>query len=483
MNTEYDIAVVGLAVMGQNLILNMSDHDIKVVAYNRTVSKVEEFKAGAAKNHPNIYGATSTADMIAKLKRPRKVMLMVRAGDAVDAFIEQVLPHLEDGDIIIDGGNSNYPDTVRRVEYLQEKGIAYVGSGVSGGEEGARFGPSIMPGGNSSAWETLKPIFQSISAKTDDGTPCCDWVGDSGSGHFVKMVHNGIEYGDMQLIAEIYDVMKRGLSLDNKTMADTFVNWNKGILDSYLIEITGEILARKESDGTATVDTILDAAGQKGTGKWTLINGADAGIPLTLIGESVFARSLSARLDERAQMSETIPDTISKNLTDQISVDDLEKALFAAKLISYTQGFMLIDEVNREQKWNIDLGAVALMWRGGCIIRSGFLNNIHEAYRENPSLISLLAAPYFRDIMKEYESSLRKVVAAAITAGIPVPSLAAGLTFFDGYRTKRLPANLIQAQRDYFGAHTYEKVGGVRGEFFHTDWIESGGVSSSTYNA
>ncbi len=482
MNENYDIAVVGLAVMGQNLILNMSDHGIKVVAYNRTASKVTEFKDGAAKDHNNIYGAKSLDDMIAKLSFPRKIMLMVRAGEAVDEFIQQVLPYLQEGDIIIDGGNSNYPDTVRREEFLRGIGIRYVGSGVSGGEEGARFGPSIMPGGNRDAWEFVKPIFQNIAAKTDDRTPCCDWVGSAGSGHFVKMVHNGIEYGDMQLISEIYDIMNRGLALSNDSMADIFTKWNKGILDSYLVEITGEILARKESDGTSTIDTILDRAGQKGTGKWTVVNGAEAGVPLTLISESVFARSLSARLDERLAMNKLIPDSISKDVSEKITVEDLEKALFAAKLISYTQGFMLIDEINKEKVWNIDLGAVALMWRGGCIIRSGFLTKIFEAYRENPELTSLLAAPYFTNIMKEYEGSFRKVVAAAISAGIAVPTLAAGVTFFDGYRTKRLPANMIQAQRDYFGAHTYEKVGGVRGEFFHTDWIGSGGVSSSSYN-
>ncbi len=483
MAGQYEIAVVGLAVMGQNLILNMSDHGVKVVAYNRTVAKVEAFKEDAAKEHDNIYGATSIEDMVDNLASPRKIMLMVRAGDAVDAFIEQVLPHLDEGDIIIDGGNSNYPDTVRRVADLKKKGIAYVGSGVSGGEEGARFGPSIMPGGNSDAWESLKPIFQSISAKTEDGTPCCDWVGESGAGHFVKMVHNGIEYGDMQLIAETYDILKRGLSKSNDDMSEIFTKWNSGVLDSYLVEITGEILKRKEDDGTSTVDIILDKAGQKGTGKWTVINGADAGIPLTLIGESVFARSLSSRLTEREEMSKLLPDHTSKDMSESITIEDLEKALFAAKLISYTQGFMLIDEVNREQNWKINLGAVALMWRGGCIIRSGFLTNIYEAYEENANLTSLLAAPYFTNIMNEYEQSFRKVVAAAMTAGIPVPTLAAGLTFFDGYRTRRLPANMIQAQRDYFGAHTYEKVGGTPGEFFHTDWIGSGGVASTSYNA
>ncbi len=481
MNEMYDIAVVGLAVMGQNLILNMSDHGVKVVAYNRTASKVKEFKEGAAKDHPNIYGAESLDDMISKLVSPKKIMLMVRAGEAVDEFITSVLPFLHEGDIIIDGGNSNYPDTVRREEFLRGIGIRFVGSGVSGGEEGARFGPSIMPGGNRDAWEFVKPIFQNIAAKTDDGTPCCDWVGSAGSGHFVKMVHNGIEYGDMQLISEIYDIMKRGLGLSNDRMAEIFTTWNSGILDSYLVEITGEILKRKEHGGTATIDTILDTAGQKGTGKWTVVNGAEAGIPLTLISESVFARSLSARLDERTALSAMIPDQIEKDLSDKITVEDLEKALFAAKLISYTQGFMLIDEINKTNGWKIDLGAVALMWRGGCIIRSGFLSKIYDAYRANPELTSLLAAPYFTNIMKEFEGSFRKVVAAAISVGIAVPTLAAGVTFFDGYRTKRLPANMIQAQRDYFGAHTYEKIGQPRGEFFHTDWIGSGGVSSSSY--
>lgn len=482
MSDLYDIAVVGLAVMGQNLILNMSDHGVKVVAYNRTASKVREFKAGAAKDHENIYGAESIDEMIGKLASPKKIMLMVRAGEAVDEFIGLVLPFLEKGDILIDGGNSNYPDTVRREAFLRGIGINYVGSGVSGGEEGARFGPSIMPGGNRDAWEHIAPIFQKIAAKTEDGTACCDWVGSAGSGHFVKMVHNGIEYGDMQLISEIYDIMKRGLRFSNDRMSEIFTGWNQGILDSYLIEITGKILARKESDGVSTIDTILDTAGQKGTGKWTVINGAESGIPLTLISESVFARSLSARIDERQAMNGLMPDMLPKDLSGQISVEDLERALFAAKLISYTQGFMLIDEVNRTQKWDIDLGAVALMWRGGCIIRSGFLTNIYDAYRENPQLPSLLAAPYFTTIIKEYEHSLRKVVAAAITAGIAVPTLAAAVTFFDGFRTSRLPANMIQAQRDYFGAHTYEKVGAKRGDFYHTDWIGSGGVSSTSYS-
>ncbi len=483
MVKKSDIAVVGLAVMGQNLILNMSDHDISVVAYNRTVSKVDSFLAGAAKGHKNIIGATSIEDMVEKLASPRKIMLMVKAGAAVDAFIEQVLPFLNEGDIVIDGGNSNYQDTVRRVNELEEKGIVYLGTGVSGGEEGARFGPSIMPGGNKFGWDAVKPLFQSIAAKASDGTPCCEWVGSEGSGHFVKMVHNGIEYGDMQLISEVYDIMKRGLNLSNDAMQKIFAEWNTDILDSYLVEITADILAKKESDGYV-LDSILDKAGQKGTGKWTVINGAEAGIPLTLITESVFARSLSARLSERKEMSEIYPDTNIKDLLNQISVDDLKKALFFAKVISYTQGFMLIDEVNREQKWGIDLGAVALMWRGGCIIRSAFLNNIYEAYQKSPQLTSLLADPYFSTIIKEFEHSYRKVLMASISAGIPTPTLSAGLSFFDGYRSKRLPANMVQAQRDYFGAHTYEKVGGTEGEFFHTDWIGSGAQAVSTsYNA
>jgi 6-phosphogluconate dehydrogenase len=483
MSNKADIAVVGLAVMGQNLILNMSDHNVSVVVFNRTVSKVDTFLAGAAKEHSNISGAHSVKELVDNLKSPRKIMLMVRAGDAVDGFINELLPYLDSGDIIIDGGNSNFTDTERRVEELRSKGIKYVGTGVSGGEEGARFGPSIMPGGDSSAWEDLKPIFQGISAKTESGEPCCDWVGNSGSGHFVKMVHNGIEYGDMQLIAEVYDIMKRGFRLSNGDMGQIFEEWNKGFLESYLVEITADIFTKKDGD-QFVVDQILDKAGQKGTGKWTVINGADAGVPLTLISEAVFARSLSSLLDQREKMAKLYPNTSPQKLVSKISTFDLERALFVAKIISYTQGFMLIDQVSEDKKWNIDSGSVALMWRGGCIIRSSFLGEISSAYRENPNLDSLLEAPYFIEIIREFIPSLRRVVAASVEAEIPIAALSSALAFFDGYRSKQLPANLIQAQRDYFGAHTYERVDKNSGEFFHTNWTTGGaGVSSSTYDA
>ncbi len=483
MSNKADIAVVGLAVMGQNLILNMSDNDFSVIVYNRTVEKVDTFLESAAKGRKNISGAKSVKEMVNSLSSPRKIMLMVRAGDAVDSFINEVLPFLEEGDIIIDGGNSNFTDTERREEALSEKGIVYVGSGVSGGEEGARFGPSIMPGGNKDAWEHIKPIFQKISAKTDNGEACCDWVGASGSGHFVKMVHNGIEYGDMQLIAEVYDIMKRGFSLSNGDMHQIFEEWNRDVLSSYLIDITSQIL-QKEENGNYVVDTILDKAGQKGTGKWTVINGAEAGVPLTLISEAVFARSLSSLIYQREKMSELYPNRDPKKLVSKISTFDLERALFAAKLISYTQGFMLIDQVSSDKKWNINSSSVALMWRGGCIIRSSFLGEISKAYQSNPKLTSLLEAPYFTELMIEFIPSLRRVVAASVEAEIAIPALSSALAFFDGYRTKTGPANLIQAQRDYFGAHTYEKVGGTSGEFFHTDWTTGGaGVSSSTYDA
>ncbi|SJN55569.1 decarboxylating NADP(+)-dependent phosphogluconate dehydrogenase [Vibrio ruber] len=475
-----DIGVIGLAVMGQNLILNMNDHGFTVVAHNRTTSKVDEFLAGPAKD-TNIIGAYSLEELVEKLEKPRKVMLMVRAGSVVDAFIDQLAPLLDEGDIIIDGGNTNYPDTNRRVASLKEKGIHFIGTGVSGGEEGARFGPSIMPGGSPQAWPAVKPIFQAISAKTDAGEPCCDWVGNDGAGHFVKMVHNGIEYGDMQLITEAYQFMKDGLGLSHEEMQQTFSDWNKTELNSYLIEITADILGYKDEDGSPLVEKILDTAGQKGTGKWTGINALDLGIPLTLISESVFARCLSALKEQRVAAEAQFGKAIEKVSGDkQEWLDALRQALLASKIISYAQGFMLMREASDENGWELNYGNVALMWRGGCIIRSAFLGNIRDAYDANPELAFLGSDPYFKGILDNCLAAWRKVAAKSLEAGIPMPCTTSALTFLDGYTTARLPANLLQAQRDYFGAHTYERVDRPRGEFFHTNWTGTGGDTAST---
>ncbi len=475
-----DIGVIGLAVMGQNLILNMNDHGFKVVAYNRTVSKVDEFLQGAAKG-TDIIGASSMEDLVAKLESPRKVMLMVRAGEVVDHFIDQLLPLLDKGDIIIDGGNSNYPDTNRRVAALKQKGIHYVGTGVSGGEEGARFGPSIMPGGAPEAWPHVKPIFQAISAKTDSGEACCDWVGKDGSGHFVKMVHNGIEYGDMQLICEAYHFMKEGLRLSHDEMQAIFEEWKSTELDSYLIDITTDILGYKDQDGSPLVEKILDTAGQKGTGKWTGINALDLGIPLTLITESVFSRCLSALKEQRVAAEKLFQKTIQPVEGDkQVWIDALRQALLASKIISYAQGFMLIREASEENDWSLNYGNVALMWRGGCIIRSAFLGNIRDAYANDPDIQFLGSDPYFKDILVKSMPAWRKIAAKAMEIGLPMPTMTSALTFLDGYTTSRLPANLLQAQRDYFGAHTYERVDQPRGEFFHTNWTGTGGDTAST---
>ena len=480
-----DIAVIGLAVMGQNLILNMNDNGFKVVAYNRTASKVDEFLEGPAKG-TNVVGGYGIEDMIGKLASPRKVMLMVKAGDTVDTVIEQLVPHLDKGDIIIDGGNTNYPDSDRRVKALEEKGILFIGAGVSGGEEGARHGPSIMPGGNKEAWPHVKPIFQAICAKTDDGSPCCDWVGEEGAGHFVKMVHNGIEYGDMQLICEAYQFMQQGLGMSNLEMQSVLQEWNKTDLNSYLIEISSEILGYQE-DGEFTLDKILDTAGQKGTGKWTGINALDLGVPLTLIGEAVFARCVSALKDERATAS-----TLLQGPSDAITVTDeertewvecLRQALFSSKIISYAQGYMLMHEAAKDVGWNLNYGGIALMWRGGCIIRSVFLDDIKKAYDKDGELQNLLFDDYFKNALNECQAKWRKLVAKSIELGIPMPAMSSALSFYDGYRSARLPANLLQAQRDYFGAHTYERTDKERGEFFHTNWTGRGGnVSSTTYN-
>ncbi len=483
MEPTGDIALIGLAVMGQNLILNMNDKGYTVVAYNRTVSKVDEFRNGPAAGRETILAAHSVEELVALLKRPRKIMLMVKAGQAVDDFIETLLPHLEPGDLIIDGGNSHFPDTIRRTRYLESKGLLYIGTGVSGGEEGARNGPSIMPGGSPAAWPLVKDIFQAICAKTPDGEPCCDWIGEGGAGHFVKMVHNGIEYGDMQLICEAYQLMKQGVGLSNEEMHDVFAEWNRGELDSYLIEITRDILGFKDENGAYVVDYILDKAGQKGTGKWTVLASLDAGMPLTLIAEAVYSRCISALKDARVAASKIIKGPKKKYRGDKKAfVEDIRKALLASKIVSYAQGFMLMRQASDEYKWNLNYGGVALVWRGGCIIRSAFLDKIKVAFDKNPALDNLLLDDYFKGVIDNCQPSWRKAIVKAIEMGIPVPAFATALSFFDGYRTARLPANLLQAQRDYFGAHTYERTDRPRGEWYHTNWTGKGGdVSASTY--
>ncbi len=479
-----DIALIGLAVMGQNLILNMNDHGFTVVAYNRTTSKVDEFLAHEAKG-TRVIGAHSLAEMVSLLKRPRRVMMLVKAGQAVDDFIEQLIPLLEPGDIIIDGGNSLFTDTNRRTQYVESKGLLYVGSGVSGGEEGARHGPSLMPGGSPAAWLFLKPIFQSIAAKVEDGSPCCDWVGEGGAGHYVKMVHNGIEYGDMQLICEAYALMQNGLGMTADEMSTVFREWNSGELDSFLIEITGNILAFKDTDGSSLVDHILDTAGQKGTGKWTVIDSAQLAQPVTLIAEAVYSRCVSAMKDERVAASKVLHGPSSKIETDRKTfIEDVRSALFAAKLISYAQGYMLMRAAAKEYGWTLNYGGIALMWRGGCIIRSRFLAKIKEAFDKNPDLTNLLLDEYFTNAIDRSQAGWRRVVAQAVLHGISVPAISTALAFYDSYRSARLPANLLQAQRDYFGAHTYERLDQPRGQFFHTNWTGTGGrVSSSTYSA
>ena len=479
-----DIGLIGLAVMGQNLVLNMNDNGFTVAVYNRTEQVMKDFLSGNAAGRETIIGSSTIEDFISSLKRPRKIMIMVKAGAVVDKVIEQLIPHLEEGDIIIDGGNSHYPDSTRRMKELKEKGLLFMGCGVSGGEEGARRGPSLMPGGNPEAWPHVKEILQSISAKAD-GDPCCDWVGEEGAGHYVKMVHNGIEYGDMQLITEAYQLMLEGLGMNHDEMSATFKEWNKGTLDSYLIEITGEILAFRDEDGTALVEKVKDSAGQKGTGKWTGIAALDAGIPLTLIAEAVFSRCLSSLKDERVRAGELYKAPAKEKIEDATAfLKDLEQALLASKIISYAQGFMLLRQAAAENGWKLNYGAIALMWRGGCIIRSTFLGDIKKAFDDNPTLENLLQADYFRRIMEESQAAWRRVVVQAVRWGVPVPAMSSALAFFDGYRSPRLPASLLQAQRDYFGAHSYERLDKPAGEFFHTDWTgEGGGVAASTYNA
>lgn len=483
-----DIAVVGLAVMGQNLVLNMNDHGYKVAAYNRTTKTMQEFIDGPAKN-TRVVGVSSFEEMVGLLSTPRKIMLMVRAGGAVDATIEALIPLLDAGDIIIDGGNSNFEDSQRRTAYLKDKSLRFIGTGVSGGEEGARNGPSIMPGGDPEAWPHVKDILQSISAHVGDNIPCCDWVGRGGAGHFVKMVHNGIEYGDMQLICEAYHFMQAALGLDNSAMSEVFAGWDRGELDSYLIEITTEILKFREGD-QYVVDSIMDRAGQKGTGKWTGINALQLGVPLTLIGEAVFSRNLSALKEERVAAEAVLkgPDPISHNDSDTAYVDQwtalLGEALLASKIVSYAQGYMLMRAASEEYDWDLQYGSIAMMWRGGCIIRSAFLGNIKDAFDRDPGLANLLIDPYFAEKVMQAQYAWRKVVAKGVELGIPLPAMSSALAFYDGYRHGRLPANLLQAQRDYFGAHTYERVDKPAGDRFHTDWTGEGGdVSSSSYTA
>ena len=480
MKSKADIGLIGLAVMGENLVLNMESKGYTVAVFNRTVEKVNSFIEGRGKGK-NFIGATSLEEFVASIKRPRKVMLLVKAGKPVDDFIESLLPLLEEGDIIIDGGNSHFPDTIRRTKYVESKGLLYVGSGVSGGEEGALKGPSMMPGGSPAAWPHVKEIFQAVSAKVEDGVPCCDWVGENGAGHFVKMVHNGIEYGDMQIINEAYYLMKELLGMDAFEQKKKKKKWNEGVLDSYLIEITRDILAYKDEDETPLVEKILDTAGQKGTGKWTAVSALDLGIPLTLIGESVFSRCLSAQKDLRVKASKTLTGKKPEFKGDKEQfVNDLENAIYGAKIISYAQGYDLMMEAAKEYKWNLNYGGIALMWRGGCIIRSRFLGDIKKAFDNNPKLENLLLDLFFTEAVQSAEDSWRRVCATAIMNGIPVPAIASALAYYDGFRSERLPANLLQAQRDYFGAHQYERLDKPRGEFFHTDWTGRGGNTAST---
>ena len=479
-----DIGLIGLAVMGENLVLNMESKGFTVAVYNRTTEKVDRFISGRGAGK-NFIGAHSIEELVNALSRPRKVMVLVKAGNPVDDFIDKIIPLLEEGDIIIDGGNSHYPDTIRRTKYVESKGLLYIGTGVSGGEEGALLGPSMMPGGSKAAWDHVKPVFQKIAAKVEDGTPCCDWVGDDGAGHFVKMVHNGIEYGDMQIITEAYQIMKDLLGMNHDEMQKVFADWNEGELDSYLIEITRDILGYKDEDGKPLLEKILDTAGQKGTGKWTGITALDLGIPLTLIGESVFSRCLSAQKDQRVAASKILdgPKPLFKGDKKEF-LEDLKSAVYAAKLISYAQGYALLREAAKEYKWDLNYGSIALLWRGGYIIRSVFLGRIKEAFDKTPDLDNLLLDDYFKNIIALSQKGWRKVCAKTIEEGIPAPALTSAIAYYDAYRSARLPANLLQAQRDYFGAHTYERIDRPRGEFFHTNWTGKGGdTASSTYDA
>jgi len=479
-----DIGLIGLAVMGENLVLNMESHGFRVAVFNRTTSKVDAFMDARAKGK-NIVGCHSIEELVANLESPRKVFLLVKAGAAVDAIIESVIPHLDPGDIIIDGGNSHFPDTIRRTAYVESKNLLYIGTGVSGGEEGALKGPSIMPGGSALAWPYVKDIFQSISAKVDDGSPCCEWLGNDGAGHFVKMVHNGIEYGDMQMICEAYSLMRNVLEMSPAEISTVFGEWNEGELDSYLIEITRDILAKTDDEtGKPMVDVIMDKAGQKGTGRWTSLTALDLGVPAQTIVEAVFARALSAIKDERLVASQKLSGPEASFEGDKsVFLEHLRQALFASKICSYAQGYQLMRAAAEEYKWDLNYGDIALMWRGGCIIRAQFLGNIKEAYDNNPGLQNLLLDEYFKDAVERCQFAWRQVIATAVVNGVSVPAFSSALAYFDGYRSAVLPANLLQAQRDYFGAHTYERVDKPAGEYFHTNWTGTGGDTvSTTYN-
>ena len=478
-----DMAMIGLAVMGENLVLNMESHGFTVAVYNRTVDKMEAFVAVRGKGK-KVVGCKTIPELCAALKRPRKVMMLVKAGKAVDECIEQLLPHLEPGDIIIDGGNSHYPDTIRRTKDVESKGLLFIGTGVSGGEEGALKGPSIMPGGSPAAWPHVKPVFQAVSAKVEGDVPCCDWVGSDGAGHFVKMVHNGIEYGDMQMICEAYSLLKGVLGLTNEELHDVFTTWNEGDLDSYLIQITRDIFAEKDPEtGKHVVDVILDTAGQKGTGKWTSVAALDYGVAAPTVSEAVFARCMSAMKDERVAAAKVLAGPKAKFKGDKAAfIEDVRQALYASQICSYAQGFQLMRAAAAEQDWKLDFGSIALMWRGGCIIRARFLGDIKAAFDRKPALANLLLDKYFKKAIRQSQAAWRRAMAKAIKHGVPVPAFSSALSYYDGYRTETLPANLLQAQRDYFGAHTYERVDKPRGQFFHTDWCKLGGsTTSSTY--
>ncbi|MBN1865249.1 MAG: decarboxylating NADP(+)-dependent phosphogluconate dehydrogenase [Victivallales bacterium] len=483
MSEKADVGLVGLAVMGENLVLNMESKGFTVAVFNRTVSKVDDFVNGRGKGK-NIIGCQTVQELVSNLKSPRKIMIMVKAGSPVDDTISQFLPHLDPGDILIDGGNSHFPDSIRRTRELAAKNIRFIGTGVSGGEEGALKGPSIMPGGNPEAWEHVKPVFQAIAAKVAGGSPCCEWVGNDGAGHYVKMVHNGIEYGDMQMICEAYSLLSTALGLSAQEMHEVFKEWNSGDLDSYLIQITRDILAEKDSGtGRPMVDVILDTAGQKGTGKWTSQSALDLGSPAPTIAEAVFARCLSALKEERVNASKVLSGPVAEFKGDKNTfIEDVRKALYASKVCSYAQGYQMLKLAAKEYKWDLKYGEIALMWRGGCIIRAKFLGDIKSAFDNNPGLANLLLDPFFKEVIDQCQESWRRTIATAVQIGIPVPTFSSALSYYDSYRAARLPANLLQAQRDYFGAHTYERVDKPRGQFFHTDWCSLGGTTTaSTY--